>query len=197
MTDEQIDVMEPRSKHGCTKGWLGLLALIAASATASAALALATSEYQLKAVFLFNFAQFVEWPAEAFESPESPLRICVLGSDPFGEELEVVMQGESIHGRSLEVRRHSTPEEAEGCHVLFVNPPSDEELYRTLELLRGEPILTVGERHDFTNAGGVIRFFMEGNRVRLEINPDAAEEAHLRVSSKLLRSSQVLAKRER
>lgn len=187
--------MEPRFKQGRPQGWLGSLALIAASATASVAFALATSEYQLKAVFLFNFAQFVEWPSSAFETPESPLSMCVLGSDPFGQELESVMQGEAINGRSIEVRRHLSAEEARDCHVLFVNQSSSEELRNTLEQLRGEPVLTVGETTNFTRAGGVIRFFMEGSRVRLEVNPQAADAAQLRLSSKLLRSSQILAQR--
>ena len=169
--------------------------LIAVSATASVAFALATSEYQLKAVFLFNFAQFVEWPASAFESPESPLLVCVLGNDPFGQELDSVMEGETINDRSIEVRRYASADEAGECHVLFVGQRSKAELRRTFERLRGKPVLTVGETADFASTGGVIRFFMEGNRVRLEINPRAADAAHLRLSSKLLRSSQILAHR--
>lgn len=187
--------MERTLKQGRPRGWLGSLALIAVSATASVAFALATSEYQLKAVFLFNFAQFVEWPSEAFETPDSPLGVCVLGTDPFGQELEAVMEGEAVNGRSIEVRRPSNVDEARDCHVLFVSHSSRDELRRTFDRLKGEPILTVGETSDFTRAGGVIRFFMEGSRVRLEVNPDAADDAHLRLSSKLLRSSQILAQR--
>jgi len=187
--------MEPRSKHGRLRGWFGLFNLVAVSATASVAFALATSEYQLKAVFLFNFAQFVEWPASAFESPEAPLLVCVLGNDPFGQELDSVMEGETINDRSIDVRRYSSADEASECHVLFIGQRSRAELRRTLERLQGKPILTVGETADFASTGGVIRFFMEGNRVRLEINPRAADAAQLRLSSKLLRSSQILAHR--
>lgn len=174
---------------------MGWLAACASCAVASGALALATSEYELKAVFLFNFAQFVEWPQEAFDTPESPLHVCVLGQDPFGAQLDVVMQGERIHGRPIVVQRHTQVESAHDCHVLFVNPGSHEQQLAVLERLKSEPVLTVGETDDFTSAGGVIRFFMEGNRVRLEVNPRAAENAHLRLSSKLLRSSQIFAKR--
>ncbi len=187
--------MEPRAKQGRRKGLRGWSVAIAGLMLASGALALATSEYQLKAVFLFNFAQFVEWPDAAFEAPESPLHVCVLGEDPFGTELDTVMQGESIQGRPIVVQRHAEVEQARGCHVLFVNSASNEEQHAVLESLKGESVLTVGETDDFASAGGVIRFFMEGNRVRLEVNPDAAEEARLRLSSKLLRSSQILAKR--
>lgn len=190
--------MEPRSQLGRPKNASGLLltlvALIGGWTTATAAYPLATSEYQLKAVFLFNFAQFVEWPESAFADPTSPLFICVLGNDPFGAELEAVMQGESIRGRHLVVERHGTVEEARHCHVLFVNQSADSEWRATLEQLKGAPILTVGETREFARAGGVIRFFMEGNRVRLQVNPSAAQAAQLRVSSKLLRSSQVLAR---
>jgi hypothetical protein len=188
--------MELRLKKGLAKGWLGVLSLIATLGTASTAFALASSEYQLKAVFLFNFAQFVEWPESAFSAPDSPLRICVLGDDPFGAELEEVMQGETINGRALLVSRYAFAEDARDCHVLFVAQSSEQEWRETLLRLKGQPVLTVGETHGFTSAGGVIRFFTEGNRIRLEVNPRAADEAQLRLSSKLLRSSQITAQRE-
>jgi|ADGO01.1.fsa_nt_gi hypothetical protein len=187
--------MEPHSKHGRAKRWLGWLAGIAVVTAPSGAFGLATSEYALKAVFLFNFAQFVEWPDGAFESAESPINVCVLGNDPFGAQLDEVMEGERINGRSIIVQRPVGVEDATDCHVLFVSAASKDTQRAVLERLKGEPILTVGESLDFTSAGGMIRFFMEDNRVRIEINPDAAEDAHLRLSSKLLRSSQILAKR--
>ena len=174
----------------------GLLCLIVGLATIASARAMATSEYQLKAVFLFNFAQFVEWPAQAFASKQAPLGICVLGPDPFGAELEAVMEGEHISGRPISIQRFDTSTDIDACHLLFIGEDAENELREALERLKGQPILTVGETAEFIAAGGMIRFYMEGNKVRLQINPSVADESQLRVSSKLLRSSQIVAKAE-
>src|SRR5690348_7746319 len=79
----------------------------------------ASGEYKLKAVFLFNFVQFVEWPAEAYSDERSPTIIGILGADPFGQTLEETVQGEVIRGRKIEVRRYKTVKEIGECHVLF------------------------------------------------------------------------------
>lgn len=174
----------------------GLLCLIVGLATIGSARAMATSEYQLKAVFLFNFAQFVEWPAQAFASEQAPLGICVLGPDPFGAELEAVMEGEHIGHRPISIHRFDTSTDIDACHLLFIGKHGESELREALERLKGRPILTIGETAEFIAAGGMIRFYMEGNKVRLQINPTVADESQLRVSSKLLRSSQIVAKAE-
>lgn len=171
----------------------GLASLAAALSFFSATVsALAPSEYQLKAVFLFNFAQFVEWPEEAFEGPSDDLSICLIGQDPFGAQLDAVMQGEQIGGRAISIHRYPSAALADNCHLLYVSQP-EPELRDTLRKVKGAPILTVGETEAFTAFGGMIRFQMEGNKVRLLVNPKPADEARLRLSSKLLRSSQIVA----
>ena len=171
-----------------------LVSLVAAllSFSSAAVLAIGPSEYQLKAVFLFNFAQFVEWPEAAFEGPDDNLSICLVGHDPFGAELDAVMQGEQIGGRAISIQRYSDTTSLEGCHLLYVSQPENE-LRQTLQKVKGAPVLTVGETEAFTAFGGMIRFQMEGNKVRLLVNPKPADEARLRLSSKLLRSSQIVA----
>lgn len=171
-----------------------LVSLVVALLSFSSAVvyALGPSEYQLKAVFLFNFAQFVEWPATAFEGPDDTLSICLVGHDPFGAELDAVMQGEQIGGRAISIHRYPNAASLDGCHLLYVSQPENE-LRATLQKVKGAPVLTVGETEAFTAFGGMIRFVMEGNKVRLLVNPKPADEAHLRLSSKLLRSSQIVA----
>src|SRR5436190_4645336 len=80
-----------------------------------------SNEFQLKAVFLFNFTQFVEWPREAFADPNAPIIIGVLGTDPFGGYLDETVQGEKINGRPLEIRRYRNVAEIGVCHVLFIS----------------------------------------------------------------------------
>jgi hypothetical protein len=183
--------MKQIKQHGMSR--VGRAAVLVVSALmAAGAAALATSEYQLKAVFLFNFAQFVEWPPEAFDESTSSLNVCIAGNDPFGSELEAVMQDESVGGRPLVVERLADVEAAQSCHLVYVNQP-EPQLRETLQKLRGKPVLTVGETQAFMESGGMIRFNMDGKKIRLTINPKAADDAQLRLSSKLLRSSELVA----
>lgn len=150
-----------------------------------------TEAYKVKAVFLFHFAQFVDWPAGSFESEEAPLIIGVLGEDPFGSYLDEVIAGELVNGHRLEVRRFARPEDVVNCHILFVNGDGLGQLRTSLKALREQSILTVGDSPAFIRAGGMIRFFPEASKVRLQINPEAAKASGLVISSKLLRLAEI------
>jgi hypothetical protein len=144
------------------------------------------SEYEVKAVFLFNFTQFVEWPDSAFPTAQAPLVIGVLGDDPFGSDLDKAVSGEKIKDHPLVVRRFKRIEDAEPCHILFIGASETEHLSGILGRLKGREILTVGDSDQFTREGGIVRFVTENNRIRLRINIEAAKAAHLTISSKLL-----------
>jgi hypothetical protein len=152
----------------------------------------AIPEYQLKAVFLFNFAQFVEWPDTAFTAADSPLVIGVLGSDPFGRLLEDAVRGESVHGRPIEVRRFQKAEDIDVCHILFLGKEGGGRLIGVLGQLHFRPILTVGEAGGFAQTGGMIEFVTDRGRIRLRINRQAAEAASLSLSSRLLRPAEIV-----
>ncbi len=170
--------------------WLWVVSL------ACAAQPTAPSEYQVKAVFLFNFAQFVEWPASAFASPEDPLVIGVLGRDPFGALLDEIVQGERIGTRSLSVVRYSRAADVGKCHILFISRSEDSRLREIVRELNNRPILTVGDMDDFARRGGMILLASEKNRIRLRVNLDAARATGLTLSSKLLRPAEIITTRE-
>ncbi len=148
-------------------------------------------EYQLKAVFLLNFTRFVDWPNSAFSSTNSPLVIGILGEDPFGKYLEDAISGETVNGHSVTVQRYNSSEEIKTPHILFLNLPETKTGQQVTEALRGRSILTVSDRPDFLKAGGMIRFFTRDDKIKLEINPEAARAAHLVISSKLLRLAEI------
>ena len=150
------------------------------------------SEYQLKAVFLFNFAQFVDWPAGAFPDSTAPLVIGVLGDDPFGPYLDETVRGETVRGRPFEVRRYQKIEDIRTCHILFVSPSEESRLEDILANLKHRAILTVGDGEGFAKRGGMIRFVSERNKVRMRINVAAVEAAQLTISSKLLRAAEIV-----
>jgi hypothetical protein len=151
----------------------------------------APKEYEVKAVYLYNFAKFVEWPAAAFDKPQTPYSICVLGTDPFGELLDIAA-AESVQGRRMTVRRLTDAKAAAGCHILYVGPSERRKLPEIFQNLGKFPTLTVGEDDDFTRAGGCMRFFRLGDTVRFEINVEATERARLKVSAKLLSLARVV-----
>ena len=143
-------------------------------------------EYQLKAVFLFNFAKFVEWPPQAFASPRDPFAICVLGDSPFGAALDDAVRGKTVEARPIAIRLVSSGEQARTCQILFVSASERKNMRGLLEALRSRCVLTVGDTEDFTANGGIVRFKMKDGRVRIEIDADAAGRANLRISSRLL-----------
>lgn len=148
--------------------------------------AAATPEYELKAVFLFRFAEFVEWPPQAFADAQAPLTICVLGDDPFGGYLDDTVRGEKVNDRPLLVRRLTDVDSASACHIVFISGSEHEQMRRDLAALKGRSILTVSDNDGFDRAGGMIGLALADNKIRLQVNPDAAKAADLKLSSKLL-----------
>ena len=155
--------------------------------------ALAVDEYTVKAVMLFNFSQFVEWPSNAFADAKAPLIIGVLGDDPFNGGLDRVLAGKSAGSHPLQAVHFSSPSEVTHCHILFVAASSQGLLAAAQEKLSGVSVLTVGEKEDFvTSAGGVARLYTEDGHIRVEINRTNANKASLHISSKLLKLAKIV-----
>jgi hypothetical protein len=172
-------------------GWLITLVLLISAGPEASAQTTVSREYQVKAVFLFNFAQFVDWPPEASASPQAPLIIGVLGDDPFDGFLDDTVRGEKLNHRPFVVQRYRRVEDVDGCQVLFISRTNPDQLGHIMAVLKGRSILTVGDTEGFYQGGGIIRFVTEKNRIRFRINVEAAEAAHLVISSKLLRLAEV------
>jgi YfiR/HmsC-like len=150
------------------------------------------SEYQLKAVFLFNFAKFIDWPQTSFASPEAPFAVCVFGKDPFGSVLDDVLLNKTIAARPVVLRRLRDKADARRCQMLFICSSEYEYLQGILDSLHGANTLIVGESDGFAASGGIIELTLEQNHVRFTINIDAAERADLRLSSKLLALAKIV-----
>jgi YfiR/HmsC-like len=146
----------------------------------------ASSEYAVKAAFLYHFAQFVEWPEAAFRDASSPLVYCTIGADPFDGALETTLKGKTIGARAIEVRHAKQAAELQGCQVVFVGDGQKKQIPGVLAGLRGAPVLVVGESEKFVEEGGTIGFVLEENKVRFEVNLGVAEKSGLRINAKLL-----------
>jgi len=152
----------------------------------STAPAQSATEYQVKAAFLFNFAKFVEWPADVLPTADSPLQICVLGQDPFGRDFEQVIEDKTVNGHRLEVAHPDGVPQARACQILFVASSEKQKVRDILRNLAGISVLTVGDTAGFAKMGGIINFVLDDSRVRFEINIKAAERANLKLSARLL-----------
>jgi hypothetical protein len=153
------------------------------------------SEYLIKAGFIYNFAKFVEWPATAFSQPDSPIMIGVLGTDPFGSVLDHLVEDKKIGPRGFVVKRYKWGKDLKDlkeCKILFVSASEKAHIDEIVQAVKGLPILMVGETPGFAERGGIIRFTLEDNRVRFEINVDAAHQADLNISSRLLTLAKII-----
>jgi hypothetical protein len=179
-----------RNRFGRSRRRSVHIALLACLAAAGVAIpfcvqaADASLEYQVKAVFMLNFTKFIEWPATAFAAPDSPIDICILGDDPFGSALDQIVAGEVVNGRKVLAQRIKHAPPPKFCQVLFVGMPEKE--FPGIMPGLGRGVLTVGEGASFIRSGGMIAFVVEKRRVRFAINQAAAENAGVKLSSRLL-----------
>lgn len=148
-------------------------------------------EYLIKAAFLYNFAKFTQWPEEAFSGPQAPLRICVLGADPFGAALDSIV-GKSVQNREVVTARLAAGSDASGCHLLFVAESEQDRLSGILEGLVVRPILTISDMKDFAKSGGMINLKVAENRIKFSINLGVARDAALNFSSRLLNLAEIV-----
>jgi hypothetical protein len=149
-------------------------------------------EYEVKALFLYNFAKYVAWPEDAFADAAAPLCIGVLGENQFGGALTTAVAGKSIDGRPIVVRQVGSDDDWGQCHILFISASENRRLIDILDQLGTRPILTVGESDRFMEHGGIINFASKGKHVRLQISSATASKARLKLSARLLSVADVV-----
>lgn len=175
--------------------WSALLlsAILWPGQPATAAEPVVTKEYQVKAAFLYNFTKFVEWPAEKFADTNSPIVIGVLGHNPFGAVLAETVRDRKVNERGIQIKLINTLSEIQGLHLLFISAAEANRQVEALEAaFKAGAVLGVGESEAFLKRGGTIRFALEDDKVRFEIDLHSAERAQLKISSQLLRLARVV-----
>jgi len=164
-----------------------LCAFVLLSLNLGSAKAQVSREYQLKAVFLYNFAQFTDWPTNAFADDKLPLVIGIIGPDPFGSALEETIRNETVAGHPLTIQHYPSPADIKTCHILFITQPEVRHVDEILKAIDRKPVLTVSDADNPATAQVMIRFAVENNKVHFRINTEAARAANVSLSSKLLR----------
>ncbi|HET7150696.1 MAG TPA: YfiR family protein [Candidatus Acidoferrum sp.] len=168
---------------------------VAVGANAQSSASAATSEYLIKAGFIYNFAQLVQWPSTAFSQADSPIVIGILGTDPFGTSIDRVVENKKLDGRNLIVKRLRWSKDLKDlteCNILFISSSEKEHIPDVINMLKWLPILTIGETPGFAARGGIINLTLEDNKVRFEVNIGAAKQANLNISSRLLALARIV-----
>lgn len=179
MTSKNLPHIEPRR-------WLALFVVGWSFVATGWSAEPVSKEYQLKAAFLYNFTKFVEWPTNRFATPDEPFVIGVLGNNPFSAELAKAVQGRVHNGRMFVVTNLASATIATNVHVLFVSKGAESTLAGHGHTIHRAAVLTVGESEAFVQAGGIINFTTETDKIRFSINQAIAEQTDLKISSKLL-----------
>jgi uncharacterized protein DUF4154 len=190
-----------RSAPVPVSGRAGILLLLASVALSGAPRAQTgpppSFEYEVKASFVYTVAKFVDWPEGSFNDPGAALVFGVLGDDPIEELLRRTVAGKSVGGHPVEVVRLKDSEDPGPCHVLFISRSEAAHVDEVIARLGNSSVLTVGEFDRFAQRGGVLRLRLEENMVRFEVNVDAAQRAHLQISSKILKLGTIVRDKRR
>ena len=175
----------------------GLLALLAVwlSPCAAGAQATADTEQQMKAGFIYNFALFTDWPAPSFKDGGSPLVICIAGEQEILKSFEQ-LKTKKIKDRAVTVCAYGDKATGAPCHIFYISTTNPSEAATLVARLSGPGVLTIGNADGFSRLGGIITFYRADNKLRFEINTDAAQRAGLKLSSQLLNLAKIVTDRD-
>ena len=181
-----------RSKKILRAAWSApLIAFVLFLCASRPALSNTLREYEIKAAYLYNFINYIEWPEQSLPPAGGVLTIGVVGENPFGPSLDP-LNGKQIKGRTLAVKQVSSPADLKNCQIVFISASEKERFPQILESLKDARIVTVSEIDGFAEHGGVINFYSDRNKVRFEINHELARSKGLTISSELLKLARLV-----
>ncbi len=166
--------------------WLCIILIISGDAAAVHAQSKPVAAFQVKAAYLYNFTRFVEWDPATYAGPDAPFIIGVLGNKLVGDYLREIVQGEKVGNRPIVVHQYRSISEVRDCRMLFISAGEAARVRESLPEMNDKGILTVSDGEPFLKWGGMIRFFNQDNKIKIQINASAARTGHLQISSKLL-----------
>lgn len=154
-----------------------------------------SDEYKIKSAYIEKIIRFVEWPAEAdISTMSSPFIIAVIGENNFGNNLKILAQKFRVKNRKIEILYLSRIADISGVHVLFISQSEKYRLSKIINVTRGKPILTIGEKPGFAQRGVLVNFFFQESKIRFEINLSAVEDSGLHFKTKILKYARLIQK---
>lgn len=168
------------------KTWQKLLLTCALLAVCSYSSSKTPSEYDVKLVYLYNFTRFINWPDSAFNSPEAPYSICVMGDIPSRESAKMLEQKRS-RNRPIAIHFLDSDKATDTCHILFITKSIEFAAMSNITKRTSPYTLTIGESPGFAKHNGEIGFLLDNrNHVRVEINLHGAKQKEIDMRAKLL-----------
>jgi hypothetical protein len=164
------------------------LCMLPAAAQAQAA---PDTEQQIKAGFIYNFALFAQWPEKAFKDSSAPLSLCIAG-DTATVEAFAPLTAKKILDRPVMVHAFGDNATRQTCHIIYIDSTNKAEAADMLRRASRYGVLTIGHLDGFCRLGGIINFYHENNKLRFEINTDAAGRAGIKFSSRLLNLAKIV-----
>ena len=150
-------------------------------------------EYKIRVAFVYNFTKFIIWPeSSSVPGNTNEFIVAVLGDVPHMPFLQEFVGKNRIMGKRVVIKQFFLPEEIGPCHLLFIPTSQERKIKNILERIRGKPVLTIGDTDGYAKQGVIINFYIEKNRIKFEINVEAAERAGLRISSELLKLARIV-----
>lgn len=149
----------------------------------------AAEEYEIKAAFLYNLGSFLYFPSTTLSTRDinQPFYICILGTDPFKENIDVIAQDQTVNNHPVQIERLQKAQQATHCHVLFISTSEEYQIKSILQTLDKHPILTVSDMRNFLEQGGMLKFYNEDDTVRLALDSERIAAVSLKPSAHLLR----------
>lgn len=170
---------------------ISVLCLIACSSVNLHAQEQKAEEYQVKALFLYNFINFIDWPADSSIHSSPAINICIIGDDPFDKALEEI-RNKTVKDKNLVIRFFRPSDDPKGCHLLFIPAAEKRHAAHILKSVRDANVLTVGDTEELARQGAIIGFYIEQKKLRFAINIEAARRAGLKISAKLLKLAKII-----
>lgn len=178
---------ENRVLNGCLHRLRRFLLFLMFCSISIGASAQEIADHEIKAVFLYNFANFITWPADAFEQRSSPFNFCIIGRSKINDSLAIAIKDEVIKGRTLQLVELKSSTDISNCQILFINAIELRNQTEIISNYSGKATLIVGDTRDFISKGGMISLVQKKRRIHPMINLEAVSNVHMKVSSKLLR----------
>jgi hypothetical protein len=151
-----------------------------------------STDAQVKAGLIYNFAKYTEWPAAAFASPQSPIRLCFAGVDETQAKAFAAIEGKPVQGREVRIKRNPALAEIGECNILYVGDDDHRRANAALQAARNASVLTISDSEGFVEAGGVIGLVYADSRIQFEVNLGAAQRAGLKIASQVLKIARVV-----
>jgi len=149
-------------------------------------------EYSVKAAFILNFIKFTNWPTASFANADDPYQLCIMGNNAMVDQFKTI-NGKKIENRPLQVTQLLSSEGCRPCDIIFISRDTPRSVSdKIISNVKGTSVLTIGETKGFAKLGGVINFFSKDDRLYFEINPRAAKEQGISLSSRLLKLAHIV-----